>query len=127
MISIESVISLAKPWALKVIEEKFIPFIYSHGFSFYLRGRDLAKIKSLMSEYLAKTKAQCSTINSLAFPNVLKKINDIYEPLTLCSLDNGEHLSERVVSGEVLLDKYKHLLIIDNAGMGKSTLLKNSN
>lgn len=124
MISIESVISLAKPWALKVIEEKFIPFIYSKGFSFYLRGRDLAKIKSLMSEYLAKTKAQCSTINSLAFPNVLKKINDIYEPLTLCSLDNGEYLSERVVNGEVLLDKYKHLLIIDNAGMGKSTLLK---
>jgi len=124
MISLDSIVSLAKPWAFKVIEEKFIPFLYKAGYSYYLKGRDLNKIKNLMSEYLAKTKAQCSTINSLAFPNVLKKISDIYEPLTLCSLDSEEFLNEKIINGEMLLAKYKHLLIIDNAGMGKSTLLK---
>lgn len=124
MISIDNIISLAKPWALKIIEEKFIPFVYNKGYSFYLKERDLVKIKLLMSEYLAKIKGQCSTINSLAFPNILKKINDIYEPLTLCSLDAGETLNERIVDGSLLLEKYKHALIIDNAGMGKSTLLK---
>jgi len=124
MISIESLIFLAKPWASKFIEEKFIPFIYRAGYSYYLKEKQLNKVKHLMSDYLAKTKAQCSTINSLAFPNVLKKINDIYEPLTLCSLDSGDYLNEKILSGDVLLKKYKHLLIIDNAGMGKSTLLK---
>ncbi|MEI9702315.1 hypothetical protein V5036_14665 [Enterobacter cloacae] len=124
MISIDNIISLAKPWAVKIIEEKFIPFVYNKGYSFYLKERDLVKIKLLMSEYLAKIKGQCSTINSLAFPNILKKINDIYEPLTLCSLDAGETLNERIVDGSLLLEKYKHALIIDNAGMGKSTLLK---
>ncbi|UUR72547.1 hypothetical protein [Enterobacter asburiae] len=73
MISIDNIISLAKPWAVKIIEEKFIPFVYKKGYSFYLKERDLVNIKLLMSEYLAKIKGQCSTINSLAFPNILKK------------------------------------------------------
>ena len=40
----------------KIIEEKFIPFVYNKGYSFYLKERDLVKIKLLMSEYLAKLK-----------------------------------------------------------------------
>lgn len=77
-----------------------------------------------MSDYLARTRAQCSIINSLAFPNVLKKVNDIYVPLTLSALDSMEENEFTVRKGDVFLEQFKNILIIDNAGMGKSTLMK---
>ncbi len=40
---------------------------------FIIEKKNLYKLKGQMSDYLAKTRAQCSVINSLAFPNVLKK------------------------------------------------------
>lgn len=124
MISIESVIELAKPWALKIIEEKVVPFVINKGKDLYSRERQLSKIRKQMCEYLSRTKAQCSTINSLSFPNVLKKINDIYEPLSISSLDTVEERVHKITRGSCLFDIYQHILIIDNAGMGKSTLLK---
>lgn len=77
-----------------------------------------------MSDYLAKTRAQCSVINSLAFPNVLKKVNDIYIPLTLSMLDSREEREHTIKRGDLFLSEFNNILIIDNAGMGKSTLMK---
>ena len=83
MITIEHAVELAKPWAAKLFEEKILPFIFNRGIDFYNKEKNIIKLKSQMSDYLAKTRAQCSLINSLAFPNILKKVNDIYVPLTL--------------------------------------------
>lgn len=124
MTSIESIILLAKPWAIKIIEEKFLPYLYNKGYQYYEKSIKAHRVRSTMSDYLSKTKAQCSTINSLAFPNVLKKINDIYEPLVLASMDSREERTYKITHGELFLKNHTHVLIIDNAGMGKSTLIK---
>lgn len=124
MITIEQAVELARPWAVKLFEEKILPFIFNRGADFYKKEKNILKLKYQMSDYLAKTKAQCSLINSLAFPNILKKVTDIYVPLTLSTLDSRE-MSEYVVQrGDHLLNQFKKILIIDNAGMGKSTLMK---
>ncbi|HCR4098545.1 TPA: hypothetical protein OOF48_003766, partial [Providencia rettgeri] len=90
MITIESAVEFFKPWATKIFEEKVLPLVFYKGADAYNKRRNLYKLKNQMSEYLAKTRAQCSMINSLAFPNVLKKVNDIYVPLTLSMLDSRE-------------------------------------
>lgn len=124
MVLIDSLIELAKPWAKKIVEEKFLPYLQEIGYEYYLKGRQLNKLKSSMSDYLIKVKSQCSVINSLAFPNVLKKIKDIYEPLFLSSLDSRDENSIRISNGNDFITMITHALIIDNAGMGKSTLMK---
>lgn len=124
MITLENAIELARPWAMKLIEDKILPFILHKGSDFYRKEKNILRLKYQMSNYLAKTHAQCSIINSLAFPNILKKINEIYEPLTLSTLDSREENEYLVKRGDEFLKQLKNILIIDNAGMGKSTLLK---
>jgi len=124
MITLESAVELAKPWAIKLFEEKILPFIIHKGSDVYKKEKDLVKLKCQMSDYLAKIRAQCSIINSLAFPNILKKVNDIYVPLTLSTLDSTDENEYFVKDGNSFIDQFKNILIIDNAGMGKSTLMK---
>lgn len=124
MITIESAVEFFKPWATKIFEEKVLPLVFYKGADAYNKRRNLYKLKNQMSEYLAKTRAQCSMINSLAFPNVLKKVNDIYVPLTLSMLDSREQKEYIVNRGDFFLNKFNNILVIDNAGMGKSTLMK---
>ncbi|MFV8869043.1 hypothetical protein [Serratia fonticola] len=126
MVILENLIDLATPWAKKIFEEKFFPLLQNLGYDYYLKGRKLSKLKSSMTEYLTRTKAQCSVINSLAFPNILKEISEIYEPLVLSSMDSKEDRSHKVVDGSLFINISGHVLIIDNAGMGKSTLIKKS-
>ncbi|WP_080975394.1 NACHT domain-containing protein, partial [Proteus mirabilis] len=110
--------------AFKIFEEKVLPFVFCKGADVYNRKKNLYKLKGQMSDYLAKTRAQCSVINSLAFPNVLKKVNDIYIPLTLSMLDSREEREHTIKRGDLFLSEFNNILIIDNAGMGKSTLMK---
>lgn len=124
MITIENAVELFKPWAFKIFEEKVLPFVFCKGADVYNRKKNLYKLKGQMSDYLAKTRAQCSVINSLAFPNVLKKVNDIYIPLTLSMLDSREEREHTIKRGDLFLSEFNNILIIDNAGMGKSTLMK---
>ncbi len=124
MITIENAVELFKPWAFKIFEEKVLPFVFCKGADVYNRKKNLYKLKGQMSDYLAKTRAQCSIINSLAFPNVLKKVNDIYIPLTLSMLDSREEREHTIKRGDLFLSEFNNILIIDNAGMGKSTLMK---
>ncbi|HDU8673733.1 TPA: hypothetical protein RG719_001320 [Morganella morganii subsp. morganii] len=124
MITLEHAFELAKPWAIKLFEEKILPFIFNKGTEKYKKEKDLFKLKNRMSDYLAKTKAQCSIINSLAFPNILKNVNDIYITLTISTLDSRDNNEYTIDNGYSFINKFKHTLIIDNAGMGKSTLMK---
>ncbi|MBS6741368.1 MAG: hypothetical protein KH310_25305 [Enterobacteriaceae bacterium] len=124
MITLENAVELARPWAVKLFEEKILPFIFHKGTELYKKEKEIFKLKSQMSDYLAKTRAQCSIINSLAFPNILKKVSDIYVPLTLSTLDSREEKEYTVHRGDFFLNQFTRVLIIDNAGMGKSTLMK---
>ncbi|HEI9729814.1 TPA: hypothetical protein SLN40_003145 [Serratia marcescens] len=124
MITLENAVELARPWAVKLFEEKILPFILHKGSDVYRKEKNLIRLKYQMSDYLARTRAQCSIINSLAFPNILKKISDIYVPLTLSTLDSREENEYIVHRGDAFLSQFSKVLVIDNAGMGKSTLMK---
>lgn len=67
-----------------------------------------------------------SIINTLAFKERVKKLKDIYIPLTIYPVDNkkGKKLTKIEGYPKELLDKYGRILITDTAGMGKSTLMK---
>lgn len=67
-----------------------------------------------------------SIINTLAFKERVKKLKDIYIPLTIYPVDNKKEKKLTKVEGypKELLDKYGRILITDTAGMGKSTLMK---
>lgn len=67
-----------------------------------------------------------SIINTLAFKERVKKLKDIYIPLTIYPVDNKKEKKLTKIEGypKDLLDKYGRILITDTAGMGKSTLMK---
>ena len=67
-----------------------------------------------------------SIINTLAFKERVKKLKDIYIPLTIYPVDNKKEKKLTKIEGypKELLDKYSRILITDTAGMGKSTLMK---
>ncbi|HFQ0187473.1 TPA: hypothetical protein ACHOXM_005209, partial [Escherichia coli] len=95
-----------RPWAIKLFEEKILPFLINKGTDVFKKGRNVLKLRGQMSECLAKTRAQCSIINSLAFPNVLKKISDIYVPLTLSTLDSVDEKEYLVNRGDTFLKNF---------------------
>ncbi|MDF5691762.1 NACHT domain-containing protein [Aquirufa aurantiipilula] len=77
------------------------------------------------SEYFYRTYKRVSIINTLVFNNSQRFIKDIYSPLTLIQKTEEKEIKHKIQSfPSELLNKYEKLLITDNAGMGKSTLVK---
>ncbi|MGQ3013489.1 MAG: NACHT domain-containing protein [Flavobacteriales bacterium] len=77
------------------------------------------------SEYLHRTYKKLSIVNTLVFSNSQKLLKEIYQPLTISS--EGQEFIERYKVKsfpQELLSNCNRILITDNAGMGKSTLLK---
>ena len=74
--------------------------------------------KFLRNEYLRH-----SYFTSLVFKNEQKKLIDYYLPLTILKQSDSEpHLIDTIPDG--LFSKYRKLMIVDTAGMGKSTISK---
>lgn len=77
------------------------------------------------SEYFYRTYKRVSIINTLVFNNSQRFIKDIYLPLTLIQKTEKKEIKYKMNSfPSHLLNNYEKLLITDNAGMGKSTLVK---
>lgn len=78
------------------------------------------------SEYFHRTYKRVSLINTLVFNNSEKYLKDIYIPLTLLYKTDREveHRFKINSFPSRLLAKSEKILITDNAGMGKSTLVK---
>ena len=77
------------------------------------------------SEYFYRTYKRVSIINTLVFNNSQRFIKDIYLPLTLIQRSEEKEIKYKIQSfPSKLLNKYEKLLITDNAGMGKSTIVK---
>ena len=83
----------------------------------------LKKDREHFMSYLERTDKKFSEIRPVGFREALN-FDDIYIPLTL-ELDNRKK-EEYVIDSfpKELVLKHKHLLIVDNAGMGKSTISK---
>ena len=80
-------------------------------------------------EYLKTSYEEYSSAKTLVFGNQQKRLEDIYYPLSVAKIENAKDEEEFEVHKidkyrEDFIPTYRKLLIIDNGGMGKSTLLK---
>jgi len=79
-------------------------------------------------EYLQRAYNYYSSSKTLVFGNQQKKLEDFYYPLTLeCLLDNNKNekfTTSTLKFEDDFIPKFKKILIVDNGGMGKSTIMK---
>ena len=77
------------------------------------------------SKYTEQTYAKHSFFVSIALPNQQNRLKDFYVPLTLTAQSGEGEKAFRIDSyPKTLINDRKDLLVVDSAGMGKSTLLK---
>lgn len=108
------------------IGQEFIVSLIKKYYSKY-QVNDCVKHPDItLKKYFERTSKKCKSVSTL-IPEIQKKLlSDIYLPLTLKSI------SFPIINDTIKLDKYNqeklnkynNILIIDNAGMGKSTLMK---
>src|SRR5690606_25354396 len=79
-------------------------------------------------EYLQRVYSYYSSSRTLVFGNQQKKLEDFYYPLSLeclLSIESNDKLIANTFQYEDdFLPEYKKILIVDNGGMGKSTIMK---
>jgi hypothetical protein len=84
------------------------------------------KLKSLLEAYLERTIGRCVSISTIVFPLLEMPLPSIYEPLKLMVSHNGfEGLSDDMETVIDIDGSGRCYLIVDAAGMGKSTFSKN--
>lgn len=90
--------------------------------------KDLYNIEYYIKEYLERSYKNAEIMNTIVFKNQQKKVDDLYIPLTLVKA-NAMHSNENEEIyidkyRDELIDKYGKILLVDSAGMGKSTIIK---
>ncbi|HBF4441481.1 TPA: NACHT domain-containing protein [Clostridioides difficile] len=92
--------------------------------------KELELIENKFSEYMIRSYKNHIYMNTIVNGNQQKTIDDLYIPLTVAKkvrrISNKENQVEILVDryNEEFIPKYKKIILIDNAGMGKSTIAK---
>lgn len=88
------------------------------------RNANPENIAKCFEEYLLRTYAKLSFMNTIVFGNQQRRIQDLYIPLTVVSScpERTSFLINKWEEGFV--PSFKRVVITDTAGMGKSTILK---
>lgn len=107
-----------------LMDKLVIPFIKEFGKSTNLDYKiNFVPIENHFRNYFENTYNKLSYINTIALKNSQKLLKDVYIPLTIIN-KNGEDRITINSYPKSLIEKYKRILLIDSAGMGKSTLMK---
>lgn len=107
---------------VKSIINNIVTPLAADGFKKILDKKESKKFSETLTKYLSDLEDKCANIKTIAFQNYPKKLTALYEPLTISS--NSENTVIKVDrNANIFKDKDK-ILIIDNAGMGKTTLSK---
>ena len=118
-ITLEAAIKFSAPYAKKLFERTISPIITDKISTFFENKTDLDVFKKESVKYIASTNGLCSIINTIAFPNTPKKLEELYIPLTI-KTENDKVI---LINDDADIFKYGNkVLINDTAGMGKSTL-----
>lgn len=123
---IKEILSAAGPFIKAIVETYVTPKLENLKKRFSLDYKKYhVPSEEHFSEYFFRTYKRVSIINTLVFNNSQRFIKDIYLPLTLIQRTDKKEVKFKIQSFPTqLLRKYEKLLITDNAGMGKSTLVK---
>ncbi|WP_083582076.1 NACHT domain-containing protein [Halomonas aestuarii] len=115
-------IELSVPVANRIYRRFVSPYVEKKILHLMKSKDAYRKFKSGAEGYLANIAGQCSVINTIAFQNAPKKLSDLYMPLTVVDYSDGKEIV--VEDGRDVFDMGDRLLLVDNAGMGKTTLSK---
>ncbi|WP_297429459.1 NACHT domain-containing NTPase [Clostridium sp.] len=93
------------------------------------KKKDLDLIEYKLSKYLERSYKKHLHMNTLVFKNDSSRtVNDLYIPLTVkkTNMMNREKETKIYIDGyrDDFIPLYKKILLVDNAGMGKSTIIK---
>lgn len=81
-------------------------------------------VSQAFEEYLLRTYARLSFMNTIVFGNQQKRIQDLYIPLTLQTNHPTDSAFKIDQWRSDFVPAYKRVIVTDTAGMGKSTILK---
>lgn len=104
----------------KVAVDNFISYLKANHYDFANE-----KCEEIICEYLKRSYEYNASMNTIVFRGEQKTIFDLYIPLTL--VRGGRDNKEEIVIDENAIEsigKYGKIMIVDSAGMGKSTLAK---
>lgn len=90
-------------------------------------NKNVIHISQHFQEYLLRNYEKYSTVNTLVFSNTRKQLKDIYIPLSITSNETkkGKKITKKVDNyPKDIINQYRRLLVVDTAGMGKSTMMK---
>lgn len=121
-ITLEGAIKAATPVAKKLFKSKVAPLISTKIGEYFKSKAAIKKFENQTTKYVAQLVGKCSTLNTIAFQNSPKKIEELYIPLTI--IDGSEKNRITVKENTDVFEENNHILITDSAGMGKSTLSK---
>lgn len=105
----EIIATKAKQVIQKVFENKIIK-------------EKLQELEEMQQEYLAICYEKNRYMNTIVLRKQEKTIEELYVPLTLRNIANECFYIDR--KGMNIFEKYNKVLIVDNAGMGKSTIVR---
>lgn len=119
---------VVSPFVSAVMETRIKP-MFAELFAKQKVERQLGEqaLSDKFEEYLARAYERQSYITTVVFQNQRKQLKDLYQPLTvnIPSERGGVKASFRIDTyAEDFIPTYRRLLLIDTAGMGKSTLLR---
>ena len=104
----------------KVAVNSFVSYWKENDYNF---GGE--KCEEIISEYLKRSYENNAKMSTIVFRGEGKTLFDLYIPLTISrkSIENEEEIC--IKEGAIdKISKYKNIMIVDSAGMGKSTIAK---
>lgn len=114
------VIALTEESVKSFVEVKIKPIFANWG----KEESRYIELEECLSEYLLRCYAKNNIMATIVFGRLQKTLEDLYIPLTLEEYRNENQkwvIDEKCYD---ILDNYSRILIVDMAGMGKSTLVK---
>lgn len=119
---------LAKVSAITLTEEAVKTFVETKIKPIFLNwGKDdlrSVELEDCLGEYLLRCYANNNNMTTIVFGKLQKTLDDLYIPLILEEYRNEDKkwiINENCYD---ILDQYPRILIVDMAGMGKSTIVK---
>lgn len=116
---------MAKKASETFFDEVFEVFLRPKFEKMKNKPKNTEDILEILEEYYQKAYNKNKYMNTIVFKQETKSLDELYIPLTI--VKNGKNAKEKIViNNDVsnIFETKKRILIIDSAGMGKSTLTK---
>ncbi|MDK0734986.1 hypothetical protein P7A61_05300 [Clostridium perfringens] len=125
---VKNMVAVGASELVKAIVNQYISPIFKKDYENGQKKREETLFEDKISEYLERSYKKNEYINTIIFKNQQKKLDDIYIPLTVIkNTENTEVENEGIIIdkySENFIPLYNKVLLVDNAGMGKSTIVK---